>query len=198
MPILRLEELHIAVEIGTRLALAMRVLPLESDGWQWVGESVKIIAIDPGMTYSAMLTYDVDGIFPISWSYMENPDLLDFLDDDLTQFDALAVEMVASYGMAVGREVFETCVWIGRFIQVCRLEWHFVYRADVKLHLCHSRKAKDPNVRQALIDKWGPGKEVAIGKKATPGPLYGLSGDCWAALGVAVTAAETLEFRVNQ
>jgi hypothetical protein len=46
-------------------------------------------------------------------------------------------------------------------------------------------------VRQALIDKFGPGKELAIGKKASQGPLYGLTGDFWAALGVAVTASET-------
>lgn len=32
-----------------------------------------------------------------------------------------------------------------------------------------------------------PGKEKAIGKKATPGPLYGVVGDEWAALAVAVT-----------
>ena len=31
----------------------------------------------------------------------------------------------------------------------------------------------------------------AIGLKASPGPLYGMAGDCWAALGVAITAAET-------
>ena len=59
------------------------------------------------------------------------------------------------------------------------------------MHLTNSARAKDANVRQALLDKFGPGKEKAVGKKATPGPLDGLTGDCWSALGVAVTAAET-------
>ena len=65
-----------------------------------------------------------------------------------------------------------------------------VYRHEVKLHLCGSARAKDANVRQALIDRFGPGKELAIGRKAAPGPLYGMTGDCWAALGVAVTDAD--------
>jgi hypothetical protein len=105
-----------------------------------------------------------------------------------TTVDTLvAVEVVASYGMAVGRSVFETCVEIGRFIQcapdpdkVLR-----VYRQDVKLHLCHSVRAKDQNIRQALIDLLGP-----PGNKKNPGPTFGVSGHAWAALGVAVTALE--------
>ncbi|MBQ1764316.1 MAG: hypothetical protein IIZ92_15615 [Aquincola sp.] len=103
------------------------------------------------------------------------------------QCDTLAIEMIASYGMPVGREVFETCVWIGRFVQA----WHspdkvrLVYRRDVKLHLCGSPRAKDPNIRQALIDKLGP-----AGTKKDPGPTYGVKSHAWAALGVAVTAAE--------
>ena len=96
--------------------------------------------------------------------------------------------MIASYGMPVGREVFETCVWIGRFQQA----WHdpeavrLVYRRDVKLHLCGSPKAKDGNIRAALIDKLGP-----VGLKSAPGPLYGVKSHAWAALAAAVTAAET-------
>ena len=105
------------------------------------------------------------------------------------QADMVAIEMIASYGMPVGREVFETCVWVGRYMERARrrrLPVRLVYRAEVKMHLCRSMKAKDGNIRQALIDKLGP-----PGTKKAPGVTYGVSGDMWAALGVAVTAWET-------
>jgi hypothetical protein len=77
-------------------------------------------------------------------------------------------------------------VWIGRFIQAWRSpdSAKLVYRRDVKLHVCGSPKAKDPNIRQALIDLLGP-----AGTKRAPGPTYGVRSHAWAALGVAVTAA---------
>jgi hypothetical protein len=149
----------------------------------------RILAIDPGCTESAYVLYETDGPVPLDWAKLPNAEMMELLLD--CDPDLLAVEMIASYGMAVGREVFETCVWIGRFVERWGGDVRMVYRADVKLHLTHSRRSKDPNVRQALLDKFGPGKELAVGKKATPGPLYGLTGDCWSALGVAVTAAET-------
>jgi hypothetical protein len=98
--------------------------------------------------------------------------------------------MIACYGMPVGAEVFETCVWIGRFLQRWEGPYSLVYRREVKLHLCDSARAKDANVRQALIDRFGPGKQKAIGLKASPGPLFQIKADLWAALGVAVTFAD--------
>ena len=97
--------------------------------------------------------------------------------------------MIACYGMAVGAEVFQTCLWIGRFLDRWRSEWntHLVPRLMVKMHLCHSARAKDANVRQALIDRFG-----AVGTKRAPGRLYGVSSHCWAALGVAVTTWDRL------
>ena len=104
-----------------------------------------------------------------------------------------AIEMIASYGMPVGAEVFETCCWIGRFEQVLYGETQRVqrvFRREVKLELCNTNRATDANVRQALIDLYGPGKRAAVGLKASPGPLYGFKKDMWAALGVAVTFAK--------
>lgn len=154
---------------------------------------MRLLAIDPGNEQSAYVVYDVFGAKPLHWEKVENERMLRFLDT--VPADVLAVEMVASYGMPVGKDIFETCVWIGRFVErwlrYPRAEPLMVYRKDVKWHLCSSLKAKDSNVRQALIDRYGPGKDKTIGRKATPGPLYGLSGDCWAALAVAVTASET-------
>ena len=103
--------------------------------------------------------------------------------------DLLAIEMIASYGMPVGREVFETCVWIGRMVETWRQpeRVRLVYRRDVKIHLCGTAKAKDPNIRQALLDKLGP-----AGTKKAPGATYGVSSHAWAALAVAVTVADGL------
>ena len=145
-----------------------------------------ILAIDPGPEQSAFVILRDDGT-------PENADILpnDVLLHRITRINAdhLAIEMVASYGMAVGREVFETCVWIGRFIQAWEKDYTQVYRKDVKLHLCQNMRARDANIRQALIDKFG-GKDKAIGKKANPGPLYQFRADMWAALAVAIVWAE--------
>ena len=157
------------------------------------GEGV-ILAIDPGSEKSAFVLYapDHNRSFPL---YRFGKHDNTFLLEQLPQWGAalpgmtLAIEMIASYGMPVGREVFETCVWIGRFVQAWPGPHQLVYRREVKLHLCGSVRAKDGNVRQALIDRHGGA--TAIGKKASKGPLYGCSADVWAALGVAVYWTDT-------
>jgi hypothetical protein len=149
----------------------------------------KIIAIDPGTTRSAIVEMGEGGHI-ISADIAGNQELLEYLEVKAASW--LAIEMIASYGMPVGREVFETCVWIGKFMQAFDNNSHspsysYVYRKDVKMHLCGTTKAKDSNIRQALIDRFGPGKDKAIGVKASQGPLYGFKADMWAALAVAVT-----------
>jgi len=156
---------------------------------------VNIIAIDPGPKESAYVVMENGEI--TEKGIEENSNLRDILDDRLDspcgyEHDLL-IEMVASYGMAVGKDVFETCVEIGRFIEAWGGPYKLVYRKDVKMHLCGSTRAKDSNIRQALIDLYGGSKEKAIGKKANPGPLYGFKSHLWAALGVAVTGGKMLE-----
>ena len=150
-------------------------------------EGMSILTIDPGTTESGWCVFK-DSVVRTS-GVLDNDELIEWIDGDpdLRGF-TLAIEMIASYGMPVGAEVFETCVWIGRFKQA----WHtpdavrLIYRRDVKLHLCGSARAKDGNIRQALIDKLGP-----QGTKKQPGPTYGVKSHAWAALAVAVTASET-------
>lgn len=146
---------------------------------------MRILAIDPGPVESGWCLM-LDGMI-LQSGVDDNQALLAMLQGwELHMGDALAIEMIASYGMAVGREVFETCVWVGRFAQA----WHqpnavhLVYRRDVKLHLCGNAQAKDANIRQALLDLLGP-----QGTKKAPGPTYGVKSHAWAALGVAVTVA---------
>ncbi len=153
-----------------------------------------ILAIDPGTSESGFVLYD-DG-FVFRSGVLPNEVLLQqILAGSLAPLPSLiAIEMIASYGMAVGKDVFETCVWIGRFQQAWPWpeEVVHVYRRDVKMHLCGTAKAKDGNVRQALIDLYprtGGGATPQIGIKSKPGPLFGMSTHAWAALGVAVTVA---------
>jgi hypothetical protein len=151
-----------------------------------------ILAIDPGTTQSGWVEYDAESHRVLDSGVLPNGEMLANLERP-SRADRLSIEMIASYGMAVGREVFETCVWIGRFKQAWRApeEVQLVYRRDVKLHLCGTSKAKDSNIRQALIDRFprlGGGKTPQIGTKAQPGPLYGVTSHAWPALAVAITA----------
>ncbi len=100
-------------------------------------------------------------------------------------YDKAAIEMIASYGMPVGQEVFQTCVWIGRFAEILESDRNgdpeMVFRADIKLHHCHSPKGNDSTIRHALMDRIGQ-----PGTKKKPGPTYGIVKDMWAALAGAV------------
>lgn len=139
-----------------------------------------IIAIDPGNVSSAVIVWD--GARIVNKLYASNEDVLYQLKQWKNDVPCV-IEKIASYGMAVGETVFETVYWSGRFCEaygshnVSRIT-----RIAIKNHLCHSSKAKDANIRQALIDRIG-----IVGKKSTPGPLFGVAGDLWAALAVAVT-----------
>ena len=158
-----------------------------------------ILAIDPGPEKSAWITYYPKrkriGVFAIE----SNLEVLTrvYLARDLGGV-SLAIEMIASYGMSVGKTVFDTARWVGRFEQqfsdAHSRDADLVYRIEVKQHLCHNSRAKDGNVRQAIIDRFpatGGGKVPQVGTKKQPGPLYGVSKDVWQALGVAITYAET-------
>lgn len=93
-------------------------------------------------------------------------------------------------GMTVGQEVFDTCVWIGRFWEIALRSGGYepkrIYRREEKLNLCGCLSAKDKNIRQALIDRYG-----VVGTKKDPGFFYvngtKFAKDMWAAMAVAVT-----------
>lgn len=156
---------------------------------------MNILAIDPGTRESAFCLYDIspgveDAKRILQAGKESNESILDKLKTEAfsTKVDLLVLEMVESFGMPVGREVFETVFWSGRFAQAMAdqdISFDRVYRREEKLCLCGSPKAKDTNIRQALIDKFGE-----KGTKKAPGPLYHFKADMYAALAVAVTYEE--------
>ena len=134
------------------------------------------LGIDPGPRESAIVVWD--GVAVLSARDVPNSAVPHALAGVSA---AIACEWIECFGMAVGREMFETVFAVGTFSAAATLR--LIPRRDVKLHLCASLRAKDGNIRQALIDRFG-----IVGTKKNPGPLFGISQHRWAALAVAVTA----------
>ena len=153
---------------------------------------VVCLGLDPGPTESCILAYDGQRI--LYAKLLPNEEMLKHLMVERYNVDHLAIEMIASYGMAVGESVFTTVLWIGRFMERFGAEKTvLIKRLEVKMHLCKQAKAKDGNVRQALIDRFGE-----PGSKRHPGLTYGISGHAWAAFGLAVTYRDLYQSYVNQ
>ena len=158
---------------------------------------MKVLAIDPGNIESAYCVIDGSTLRPEKFAKVPNDELRAMLKESrFTADDRAAVEMIASYGMAVGREVFDTCRWIGRYEEILSRKLSvppaLVYRREEKLHICHDSKAKDANIRRALIDRFAA-HDLKNGKgtKDNPDWFYGFRADCWAAYAVGVTYIET-------
>lgn len=107
---------------------------------------------------------------------------------------SLVIEMFNHTGMPIGVESFNTLIWIGLFlggVNCCLDEAYkkrlLVTRGEVKMHLCQSMRAKDSNIRAAIIGRYGKDPKKVIGTKKNPGPLYGISTHKWAALAVGLT-----------
>lgn len=152
-----------------------------------------ILSIDPGTVESGWCIYSTSGRVAQSSGIMPNNDMLTKIQHATENM--LVIEWIEAMGMAVGRETFETVRWVGRFQQTWfrPSEVIFITRREVKLHLCGNMRAKDPNIRQALIDKLGP-----QGTKKAPGPTYGIRSHIWSALAIAVTAHETIVDKPTQ
>ena len=153
----------------------------------------RTLAIDPGNTESAYVVIEDDTRRPVTFGKIPNDYLLGKMDmDPNVHFaDRVVIEMVASYGMPVGADVFETCVWIGRFVERAPVKPVLQVRGPVKLHHCRSPRAKDSNIIQALVDRFAPGQpNRGKGTKAAPGWFYGFAADVWQAYALAVYAAD--------
>jgi len=161
-----------------------------------------ILAIDPGNIESGVVLIREKDLKPLIAEKIENEQLLfkicsgeyqDFYRDE--SINHVSIEMIASYGMTVGKSVFETCVFIGRlketiyFVnQLSEVQIKYIYRKDEKMNLCGSMKAKDSNIVQALIDRFAPNtSNKGKGTKKEPGWFYGFKKDIWQAYAVGVT-----------
>ncbi len=148
---------------------------------------MKILAIDSGNINSAYVIWNTETQMIEDKMILSNEDIINkiVIIESYPDIDIVVIEMVASYGMAVGQTIFDTVFWIGRFYQYFSnydIPVKLLYRKEVKMNLCNSMKAKDSNIRQSLIDRFG-----VVGTKKNQGKLYGISKDLWSALAIAIT-----------
>ena len=157
-----------------------------------------IIAIDPGPEESALVIWDGEEV--ITKYIRVNRDI-----EYLCRYkmnDPFVIEQVECYGMPVGKSIFETVYWTGRFCcaydtaNAPKLYANRMPRKDVKMHLCQSMRAKDSNVIQALVDRFAPfEKNKGKGTKKSPGFFYGFKSDIWQAAALAVTFYDKQEHK---
>jgi hypothetical protein len=114
----------------------------------------------------------------------------------------VAIERVQSQGQA-GASLLRTSEVVGRLQQAALVGCDdavlrgrppvLLYRSEVLRALdVTGRGNRDKMVRARLIELHGGSKEAAVGRKATPGPLYGVAGHAWQALGLAVAVLRGL------
>lgn len=152
-----------------------------------------ILALDPGNKYTGYCLVSPE-LVPIRFGKELNDEVMRESAEILSSLTfkpiTVVIERVASYGMSVGSEVFQTCEWIGRFTQELQryTTINYVYRKDEKLAICHSMKANDTTIKQALVDRFACGQSNhGKGTKKEPGFFYGFKADVWSAFAVAVT-----------
>ncbi len=115
----------------------------------------------------------------------------------------IAYEQFAATGQSVADESYRT-IWTCRgFVDHlgfrlaselnCDVHVLGITRRQVKSYLVGTQACGDPQVRDAIICRYGGTKAAAIGRKGNPGPLYGIVGHHWAALAVAITASDPVE-----
>src|SRR5262245_8568460 len=98
----------------------------------------RFIGIDPGPVQSGVVLLD-PRLGVVGASVLRNGDVINWLKTG-QHADGVAIEWFSSYGMSVGREVFDTCLWAGRFVQAWPYpdDVYLIPRAEVKLALCGS------------------------------------------------------------
>lgn len=132
------------------------------------------LSIDPGTTHSGIVRYCLTTRRTLyTEAALPNALVAGMLRANLRQDvpDTVVVERIAAMGMAVGREVFTTCEWVGYFAAaagVSPLELNSLTRNQVKIALCGTAKAKDPNIRQRLLDLHGGNAAADKARKCKP------------------------------
>ena len=165
-----------------------------------------ILGIDPGNKESAFCLCSPD-LHPLEFGKYENTVLIK-RDPDPDTFEGkisaallnqncdrgntvVVIENMESFGMAVGRSVLDTCIYIGelkRHFMTLGYPVEYVFRHEEKVTICLNIKANDATIKQALVDRFAPNtSNHGKGTKKEPGFFHNFRADVWSSFAIAVT-----------
>ena len=155
------------------------------------------LAADPGTFKTGYVVFDPHAQAVIDAGWCENDDFFAVIET-LGYHDRFIQETFAAMGMPTGESSLETVRWEGRFIQHAKASRGItvdrITRREIKLTLCGTSRAKDQNVRAALINLYASDWAAignGLGVKSNPSPLAklrackGAAAHTFAALAVA-------------
>ena len=148
-----------------------------------------LLSLDVGTVESAYCLVESKTYKPIEFGKIYNEELLKIVKG--ADYNKLVYEEFQCYGMPIGESTIKSITWNGRYIQSAldkEKPVFPIYRKEEKINLCNSVKAKDSNIRQALIDRFARFDfKNGKGTKKQQDWFYGFKSDMWAAYAVAVT-----------
>ena len=158
-----------------------------------------IIGIDPANQYTAYCVCDSGTMRPLYFGREENRKALSEILERALECKAhgsvvIGIEGMQSYGNAVGKPTFESCYWIGYlqcYFDLYQIPHQLIFRSEEKMAICKRTRAKDSNIRAALVDIFEPyARNHGKGTKDNPSMFYGFKKDIWQAFAVAYTLRE--------
>lgn len=154
-----------------------------------------ILALDPGNKDTAFVLFDERERSIRDKGKVPNVEVASMLRtlSANPNYAVLAIENIQSFGMPVGREIFDTCVWIGRFVEMSKapLVWP-VYRTQVKAAFC-PHTPNDSGIRAAMCERYGGDPK----KNKQAGMLTGVKADIWSALAIATFVSDQRRNKVR-
>ena len=160
---------------------------------------MRFIACDPGNEKSALVIYDAYAKTIGGQFIGPNKDCRLWLKHLAPIHQLLVMEYTKPYVRytKAKKPYFPSQVMLtareqGRFQEIFESvdrKVDYIFRQTVKAHIAGKATANDSEIRKALLDRYG-GERVALGKKASPGPLWGIKADLWQALAAGIAYAE--------
>lgn len=166
---------------------------------------MRILAIDPGTTKTAYCMMTEEPAV-ISAADVDNEIVLRLVEEgdyDQMTIECMEARNLSSAGQAIGKSTYETCIWIGRYIQAATRRNKpitRIYRSEERSLLVPTKKNKlpplpagignttDAKIRASLIARFARhDKKNGKGTKNNKDMFYGFQGDMWAAFAVGVT-----------